>query len=264
MLAVLIIGERNFFSTQVNYQTEPIASIGRVIRSLSTGSDLLTNCCAGQWAPIVGTGLALFGSLYVALAAQDSRATEGSPTDGHHGSPSDCSQHDSEGPRRSNDNLARTHTHVTLEGTRRTVAGWLNTVAEYVGTPQERSYNDAGFRGGRSRAMEFPELPGEWNRNKDLPQLIEQWSPSRDPSRAPSVRSATGRATRERSDTADTLQVPSPTHLLPSRNDLDIPTQSQATSVTPEAREQNPPIIIISCDLDTSQTAVTARTTSLE
>jgi hypothetical protein len=29
VLAILIIGERNFFSTQVWYQTEPIASIGR-------------------------------------------------------------------------------------------------------------------------------------------------------------------------------------------------------------------------------------------
>ena len=29
VLAILIIGERNFFSLQVKYQTEPIASIGR-------------------------------------------------------------------------------------------------------------------------------------------------------------------------------------------------------------------------------------------
>lgn len=29
VLAILIIGERNFFSSQVSYQTEPIASIGR-------------------------------------------------------------------------------------------------------------------------------------------------------------------------------------------------------------------------------------------
>jgi hypothetical protein len=30
ILAVLIIGERNFFSTQVDYQTEPIVSVGMV------------------------------------------------------------------------------------------------------------------------------------------------------------------------------------------------------------------------------------------
>lgn len=29
VLAILIVGERNFFSSQVNYQTEPISSIGR-------------------------------------------------------------------------------------------------------------------------------------------------------------------------------------------------------------------------------------------
>lgn len=39
VLAILILGERNFFDYWVNYMTEPIASVG-------------------QWAPIVGTGLA--------------------------------------------------------------------------------------------------------------------------------------------------------------------------------------------------------------
>lgn len=39
ILAILIVGERNFFDYRVSYMTEPIASVG-------------------QWAPIVGTGLA--------------------------------------------------------------------------------------------------------------------------------------------------------------------------------------------------------------
>ncbi|KAJ5153059.1 uncharacterized protein N7482_009537 [Penicillium canariense] len=50
VMAILIRGEMNFFSKPVYYQTEPIASIG-------------------QWAPIVGTGLAVIGSLYLLLAA---------------------------------------------------------------------------------------------------------------------------------------------------------------------------------------------------
>ncbi|CAI7641235.1 unnamed protein product [Penicillium pancosmium] len=50
VLAILVKGEMNFFSEPVNYQTEPITSIG-------------------QWAPIVGTGLAAIGSLYVLFAA---------------------------------------------------------------------------------------------------------------------------------------------------------------------------------------------------
>ncbi|KAI1764388.1 hypothetical protein GGR53DRAFT_322150 [Hypoxylon sp. FL1150] len=50
VLAILIVGEMNLFSPEVSYQTEPITSIG-------------------QWAPIVGTGLAALGSLYLLLAA---------------------------------------------------------------------------------------------------------------------------------------------------------------------------------------------------
>ncbi|KAJ9613385.1 hypothetical protein H2200_003327 [Cladophialophora chaetospira] len=49
ILAILAIGEVNFFSPQVRYQTEPMRSIG-------------------QWAPIVGTWLALLGSMYMVLA----------------------------------------------------------------------------------------------------------------------------------------------------------------------------------------------------
>ncbi|CAG7559418.1 unnamed protein product [Fusarium equiseti] len=48
-LAILIVGEINFFSPQVDYQTEPMANIG-------------------QWAPITGTAMAMVGSLYLLLA----------------------------------------------------------------------------------------------------------------------------------------------------------------------------------------------------
>ena len=49
ILAILALGETNLFSEQVRHQTEPVANIG-------------------QWGPIVGTGLAVIGSLYVLLA----------------------------------------------------------------------------------------------------------------------------------------------------------------------------------------------------
>ncbi|RSL56375.1 hypothetical protein CEP51_014398 [Fusarium floridanum] len=48
-LAILIVGEINFFSAQVRYQTEPMANVG-------------------QWAPVVGTSLAMLTSLYILLA----------------------------------------------------------------------------------------------------------------------------------------------------------------------------------------------------
>ncbi|KAK7963356.1 hypothetical protein PG988_010330 [Apiospora saccharicola] len=57
VLAIMVIGELNFWSESVNYQTEPVTSIG-------------------QWAPIIGTVLAALGSLYVAwdMTPQQSRA----------------------------------------------------------------------------------------------------------------------------------------------------------------------------------------------
>ncbi|KAF4905675.1 hypothetical protein CGCVW01_v012885 [Colletotrichum viniferum] len=61
-LAVLIIGEINFWSPQVNYHTEPISNIG-------------------QWGTILGTGMAGLGSLYVWLA--DSNGDLANPTTTH-------------------------------------------------------------------------------------------------------------------------------------------------------------------------------------
>lgn len=234
ILAVLIIGERNFFSTQVDYQTEPIASIG-------------------QWAPIVGTGLALFGSLYVALAAMDATESNGSHVAASSRPSSNCSPDGREAPRRTTNDLTRAQTNATaqtittLDGTRRTVAGWLNTFAEYVGTPQQKSYDDAGFR--RGRAMRFPQIPGEEMRNPVLSQIDEQWT-SRDPSREPSLRRSMA---RERSNTADTLQLPSPTHQRPSRDSLSLPSSPEMAQITPNAREQSPPAIVITPDSDMNQ-----------
>lgn len=73
-LAILIVGEINFFSGPVSYQVESLASIG-------------------QWSPIVGTGLAVIGSLYLVLAADvDAVKEESGPIDvcpctccSHHG-----------------------------------------------------------------------------------------------------------------------------------------------------------------------------------
>jgi len=252
ILAVLIIGERNFFSTQVDYQTEPIVSVGKQIPQRAHARSLLTTPRAGQWAPIVGTGLALFGSLYVALAAHET--PEHSRTSGSSPSPSNYSPNRMESPRRSAGDLARVPTHATLEGTRRTVAGWLTTVAEYVGTPQQKSYDDGGFR--RGRAAGFPRIPGEENRNVNLTQIAEQWT-SRDPSREPSVRRTISGATRERSNTADTLQLPSPTLTRHSRDSLNFTTRPEMVQITSAVRSQSPPAIVVTPDTGASDRRMT-------
>ncbi|EWZ47193.1 hypothetical protein FOZG_03152 [Fusarium oxysporum Fo47] len=68
-LAILIVGEINFFSPQVNYQTEPMANIG-------------------QWAPITGTAMAMVGSLYLLVARHADQA--GEPYLSHHCNCSHC------------------------------------------------------------------------------------------------------------------------------------------------------------------------------
>ncbi|KAH9883690.1 hypothetical protein F4778DRAFT_775049 [Xylariomycetidae sp. FL2044] len=55
VIAILILGELNFFSDQVTYQTESMASVG-------------------QWGPIAGTALAALGSLYLYFAHEQDRA----------------------------------------------------------------------------------------------------------------------------------------------------------------------------------------------
>lgn len=64
VLAIMVIGEMNFWSESVNYQTEPVSSIG-------------------QWAPIVGTVLAALGSLYVlGMHPQSSKSASSSSSNG--------------------------------------------------------------------------------------------------------------------------------------------------------------------------------------
>ncbi|KAI6834492.1 hypothetical protein KC332_g5079 [Hortaea werneckii] len=49
VFAILVAGERNLFSSQMRYKTEPMANVG-------------------QWAPAIGTALAVLGSVWVLLA----------------------------------------------------------------------------------------------------------------------------------------------------------------------------------------------------
>ncbi|KAL9085263.1 MAG: hypothetical protein Q9165_007697 [Trypethelium subeluteriae] len=93
VLAILILGESNFFSDQVKWQTEPIRSIGKWTPPVHRAR-LLTNLThyTGQWAPIVGTGLAALGSLYVLLAGNEDvvKAAPSADTPIHH---CNCSHH---------------------------------------------------------------------------------------------------------------------------------------------------------------------------
>ncbi|KAJ4855998.1 hypothetical protein T069G_09366 [Trichoderma breve] len=77
-VAIIVVGEINFFSNPVNYQAEPLAAIG-------------------QWSTLVGTGLAAVGSLYILLARdRDVESQEPQPNANHNGtSCHHCPEHGS-------------------------------------------------------------------------------------------------------------------------------------------------------------------------
>ncbi|KAF2248321.1 hypothetical protein BU26DRAFT_331408 [Trematosphaeria pertusa] len=198
VLAILCIGEINFFSAQVMYQTEEIASIG-------------------QWAPIAGTSLAAIGSLYVLLTKgvdveNAAVATNGfvshcncshhiqrHPTltiqsDGDYSpreySPSHRSFHGNTSdtnPRLSNESRHTASQSMTEQarpstpadpGGRRRVAEILRAAGDYLGSAADDRYDTSAYN--HSRAREFPEIPGEERRNPELSEIRRQYSQRRE------------------------------------------------------------------------------------
>ncbi|KAI0594735.1 hypothetical protein F4775DRAFT_572805 [Biscogniauxia sp. FL1348] len=193
VLAILIIGEQNFFSPQVSYQTEPIKSVG-------------------QWGPIIGTVLGALGSLYLLLAREQAEP-EGSK---HH---CNCSQHhfplsdiDGISTRSNNESLLHAqhewpvvrhyspsaaagglfitpsrnsqspldqngHIHDDV-GYRRKVARALTRLSNYLGNAGADRFDDSDFR--RGRAVDFPEIPAERERNGRLFWIKKHYDPPRD------------------------------------------------------------------------------------
>jgi hypothetical protein len=166
----------------------------------------------GQWAPVVGTGLAAIGSLYLLLSAdiddvKDETESNASTQQGNcsmqhvntglftaslhsvatptvndiHHSPS----HDSN--RTSYDTpvfptISRpTPSHQPRRsdtGNRRMVAQRLTAVADYLGTPALDRFDDSDFKHGK--AVDFPEIPGEEHRNRALRQIRTQYNQPHD------------------------------------------------------------------------------------
>ncbi|ETR99849.1 hypothetical protein M419DRAFT_54116, partial [Trichoderma reesei RUT C-30] len=204
-LAILIIGEINFFSGPVSYQVESLASIG-------------------QWSPIVGTGLAVIGSLYLVLAADVNAVKEesGSIEMGQTDTESAVPLHNVDRVQ-TTQTSASTNASVTMQrhtssnstvrppsttgsSSRRRVAKIIVSVGETLGSKAHNLVDDSEFR--RGKAVDWPETPGEPWRNKELRITRALYNPSRDadgnatplprsPSRAGSSRGdARGRSPR--------------------------------------------------------------------
>lgn len=267
ILAILIVGEINFFSTQVHWETEPIASVG-------------------QWGPIAGTIFAALGSLYVLAMTEDEDRTSNSGdvtecTCGNHLhrqptftleqdsdiAPSQISLGDNVAPmqlRRSHETFVTDSTHPrrsTDPGGRRRVAGMLQKAGDILGHAAHNKFDAKAYN--ESEAREFPEIPGEAARNPELTELKRQYSRRRDvvlreeraaspaasnftfpdlegsPSASPVLGQTGFSESPERMPTRrDTLEVPSPTQAnffdpdrapTPARRaTLEVPSPTQA------------------------------------
>ncbi|KAL2820170.1 hypothetical protein BDW59DRAFT_118582 [Aspergillus cavernicola] len=165
VLAILIVGERNFWSTPVDYGTEPIASIG-------------------QWAPIVGAGFAILGSLYLFLTGDDASPSR---------SASKCTCHQLsepsmfgavDEPETSTTTSpppapVRPTRHPTTDvGSRRKINARLMRFGNYLSIAAHDRLHDSGFKQGR--ALDFPELPGEELRSGTIHRIREVYNHPRD------------------------------------------------------------------------------------
>ncbi|KAF2273746.1 uncharacterized protein EI97DRAFT_382758 [Westerdykella ornata] len=150
VLAILVIGELNFFSPQVRYETEPIASIG-------------------QWAPIAGTVLAAFGAVYLYVAGQLETST--AAPDGP------ASDHEGDGAKTSTDMGATTPRHLHKKSITR-VGTIVNNLSDGLSSKIHTNLSDGDFKQGKAR--NFPYVPGEHRRNPNLPHIEEIYNPPRD------------------------------------------------------------------------------------
>lgn len=139
VLAILILGERNMFSSQIRYQQEPIVSSSTSFHTLWLTS---SKGNIGQWSPIAGTILAILGSAYLLLA-------EAMEEEKH---------------------------HPNGTGITRSTARLFMKAGDGFGNIARKIFDDSEFR--RGRATGYPEVPGEAKRNAGLSDTISIYSPS--------------------------------------------------------------------------------------
>ncbi|KAK3303649.1 uncharacterized protein B0T15DRAFT_486999 [Chaetomium strumarium] len=209
VLALIIVGELNFWSEPVRYETEPIANVG-------------------QWSNIAASVFAACGSLYMLLA--ESLETADNEFEGIVACPSrscHCTCHErgsnhpgslsdrvetaesTRSPQRTTtlDTMPDTQSHGEDHGhglgitridsggsssTGNQQKGWMR-IATALGTASPGRYDDRDFREGK--ATGFPEIPGEVTRNPNLNKIKEQWGqPSLDGDDAHTIRGRRSRA----------------------------------------------------------------------
>lgn len=151
-----------------------------------------TDPSAGQWAPIVGTGLAVVGSLYMfsarALADPEKADSSSQENCDDTDSASRVSTHSDNtrqtvgqlptaGSLPQRPSLSGTNTSDRDIGNRRKVAKMLSSIANYMGTAGHGQFDDSNFR---REANSYPQVPGEVQRNTRLSQTEQRYNRSSD------------------------------------------------------------------------------------
>ncbi|KAK0263791.1 hypothetical protein LTS09_002142 [Friedmanniomyces endolithicus] len=187
VLAIMITGERNLFSPQVHYQTEPMASVG-------------------QWAPIVGIAFALFGALYLSLTEAMQAPTEEA-------------------------------------GFKNRVARLFLRAGDHFGAVAREVFDDSEFRQGRATS-EFPEVPGERNRNRELSRIRTTYSQNHRHEENGSfdlAREETFSTVADSRVGAEDDRPENRDQALRRRDTLEVPTTSYRPGSSPVASARTPP-----------------------
>lgn len=184
-LAVLVIGEINFWSPQVKYHTEPISSIGEQSLYLFL---ILRLTPSGQWGTILGTGMAGLGSLYVWLADSNGELTNATTSERtchhcHGRGHSDRMLLEGVSPRGSTTHQEHHESHSLSEArlskmdstgewvARRKIAHALGKIGNYFGNPAKDPFGAGDFMTGA-----WPHIPGEAQRNDRMAEHDDRYS----------------------------------------------------------------------------------------
>lgn len=120
-------------------------------------------------------------------------------------------------------------------GNRRKVARALTTLSNAFGTASSDRYDDSEFK--RGPALDFPEIPGEQNRNRDLSQIRERYNIRGDGISTHGGRSRASSCNRSAAAGRDTTGPPLTTHNSDSFF-LSLPSSTrpnlQATTADPD------------------------------
>lgn len=199
-LALLIFGERNLFSKQLMYQTEPMSTVGKSFEPTCVWPSADATS-PGQWSPIAYTVFAIVGSLINLLASDLDRVNrETEQADGQMqvyvapslSGPSSIHRIPSRSPsqQRSPDPTGEADP-LSDKGGRRRAAQFFKQMGDHIGVVTNKYFDQPEFD---RKAREMPTVPGESGRNARLPALERQYSQGEPPdTRAASV-SRSGRS----------------------------------------------------------------------